>query len=97
MLAIALVNAFAPADRRRTWRLEARRLEAEERFVIEAAGHLLSEVVAPWVQDLGILLVETIESSRPAGAPRDWQPGAMLRLPFAANCAARAGCCACRR
>ena len=64
--------------------VEARRLEAEERFGIEAAGLLLTDVVAPWVQDLGIL-IETIESGRPAGAPRDWQPGAMLRLPFAAK------------
>ena len=63
--------------------LEARRLEpVESVFGIQAAGRLLVESVAPWVQDLG-LLVEAIEAGRPAGAPPDWQPGAVLRLPFA--------------
>ncbi|CAN0141222.1 unnamed protein product [Phaeothamnion confervicola] len=62
--------------------LQARRLETVESFFgIQAAGRLLTEVVAPWVQDLG-LLVEAIESGRPAGAPADWQPGAVIRLPF---------------
>lgn len=65
--------------------VEARRLEAVESvFGIQAAGHLLAEVVAPWVQDMGVL-VEAIESGRPAGAPQDWQPGAVLRLPFSAK------------
>jgi acyl-coenzyme A thioesterase PaaI-like protein len=63
-------------------RREARRLETVASvFGIEAAGHLMTEVVAPWVQDLGIL-IEAIESGRPAGAPSDWQPGAVIRLPF---------------
>ena len=61
---------------------EARRLAAVESvFGIQAAGRLMTEVVAPWVQDLG-LLIESIEAGRPAGAPADWQPGAVLRLPF---------------
>ena len=61
---------------------EARRLEAVESvFGIQAAGRLMTEVIAPWVQDLG-LLVESIESGRPAGATPDWQPGAVIRLPF---------------
>ena len=65
--------------------MEARRLEAVESiFGIQAAGHLLTEVIAPWVQDLG-MLIEAIESGRPAGAPQDWQPGAVLRLPFSAK------------
>ena len=65
--------------------LEARRLEpVESVFGVQAAGRLLVESVAPWVQDLG-LLVEAIEAGRPAGAPPDWQPGAVLRLPFAAK------------
>ena len=65
--------------------LEARRLEPDENvFGVQAAGRLLVESVAPWVQDLG-LLVEAIEAGRPAGAPPDWQPGAVLRLPFAAK------------
>jgi acyl-coenzyme A thioesterase PaaI-like protein len=64
---------------------EARRLEAVESvFGIQAAGRLLTEVVAPWVQDLG-LLIEAIEAGRPAGAPADWQPGAVIRLPFSAK------------
>jgi len=50
-------------------------------FGIQAAGRLMTEVFAPWVQDLG-LLVERIESGRPSGAPADWQPGAVIRLPF---------------
>jgi acyl-coenzyme A thioesterase PaaI-like protein len=62
--------------------LEARRLETVESvFGIEAAGRLLTEVLSPWMQDLG-LLVEAIEAGRPAGAPSDWQPGAVIRLPF---------------
>jgi uncharacterized protein (TIGR00369 family) len=62
--------------------LEARRLETvEQHFGLEAAGRLLMEVVAAWVQDLGLLL-ESVESARPAGAPPDWQPGAVLRLPY---------------
>ena len=65
--------------------LEMRRLEAvADYFGIQAAGRLLTDVIAPWVQDLGVL-VEAIESGRPAGAPQDWQPGAVLRLPFSAK------------
>jgi uncharacterized protein (TIGR00369 family) len=61
---------------------EALRLKAVESvFGIQAAGRLMLEVVAPWVQDLG-LLVESIEAGRPPGAPDDWQPGAVLRMPF---------------
>ncbi|HET7678544.1 MAG TPA: PaaI family thioesterase [Xanthobacteraceae bacterium] len=41
----------------------------------------MADIVASWVQDLG-LLVEAIEAGRPPGAPSDWQPGAVLRLPF---------------
>lgn len=50
-------------------------------FGLRAASRLMLDVVAPWVQDLG-LLVEGVESARPAGAGADWQPGAVLRLPF---------------
>jgi uncharacterized protein (TIGR00369 family) len=60
---------------------QVRLRSAETVFGLEAAGRLLTEVVATWVQDLG-LLVETVESGRPAGAPSDWQPGAAVRLPF---------------
>lgn len=67
--------------------VEARRLQSVglERvdgvFGIEAAGRLLIEMEPPWVQELG-LLVEAVEAGRPAGAPADWQPGAVIRLPF---------------
>ncbi len=54
---------------------------AETVFGVEAAGRLMTEVVAAWVQDLG-LLVESVEAGRPPGAPSDWQPGAVVRLPF---------------
>ncbi|HEX3710843.1 MAG TPA: PaaI family thioesterase [Pseudolabrys sp.] len=59
---------------------------ADPVFGLEWAARLLAEVLAPWVQELG-LVIEKIECDRPAGAPDDWQPGAVLRLPFAArNC-----------
>lgn len=62
--------------------LGARRLEAVESvFGIQAAGRLVTEILAPWVQDLG-LLVESIESVRPAGASADWTPGAVIRMPY---------------
>lgn len=62
--------------------LGARRLDSVESvFGIQAAGRLMTEIFAPWVQDLG-LLVERIEAGRPAGASDDWQPGAVIRMPF---------------
>ena len=61
---------------------EARRLEAVESvFGIEAASRLLIDALPSWMQELG-LLVEAVEAGRPAGAPPDWQPGAVIRLPF---------------
>ena len=62
--------------------VEARRLEAVDGvFGIQAASRVLIEGLPSWMQELG-LLVEVIESGRPAGAPPDWQPGAIIRLPF---------------
>ena len=62
--------------------LEARRLDiVEPLFGLEAATRLIADVFAPWVQALG-LLVERVEAGRPPGAPPDWQPGAVLRLPY---------------
>jgi acyl-coenzyme A thioesterase PaaI-like protein len=58
-----------------------RREPVETAFGIEAAGRLLLSALSPWTQDLG-LLVESVESVRPAGAPAEWQPGAVIRLPF---------------
>lgn len=63
-------------------RSQARRLEAVQGvFGIEAAGRLLTELLPPWMQELG-LLVESVEAGRPHGAPADWQPGVVIRLPF---------------
>ena len=53
--------------------------QAEE-FGIEEARRFLGEVFAPWVQDLN-LRIEEFAFEPPQGA-LDWQPGAILRLPF---------------
>jgi uncharacterized protein (TIGR00369 family) len=55
---------------------------SEPSFGVQAAGRLINRIFAPWVQDLG-LLVESVEAIRPPGAGEDWQPGAVVRLPFA--------------
>ena len=64
-----------------------RRPELADRvFGLGSAARLLAEVLPLWVQDLG-LVIEKVEANRPADAPEDWQPGAVLRLPFAErNC-----------
>jgi len=50
-------------------------------FDIEEARRVLGDVFAPWVQDLH-LSIEAIDHEPPADARTDWQPGAILRLPF---------------
>jgi hypothetical protein len=60
---------------------EVHQLVANEAFSLQAAGRLVSTIFAPWVQDLA-LLVESVEVVRPAGALPDWQPGAVVRMPF---------------
>ncbi len=60
---------------------EVHLLAREAGFNLAAAERLLTEAFAPWVQDLS-LLVESVEPSRPPGASADWQPGAIVRLPF---------------
>jgi uncharacterized protein (TIGR00369 family) len=50
-------------------------------FSLDAASRIITDVMAPWVQDLGLLVV-SVEAARPAGAPADWQPGALVRMPF---------------
>ena len=50
-------------------------------FNIDQARHVLGEVFAPWVQDLK-LSIESIDHEPPPGGANDWQPGAILRLPF---------------
>jgi acyl-coenzyme A thioesterase PaaI-like protein len=58
-----------------------RLMTAEPSFGLQAAARLMAKIFAPWVQDLA-LLVESVEAIRPPGALADWQPGAVLRLPF---------------
>jgi uncharacterized protein (TIGR00369 family) len=48
---------------------------------IEQARRILGEVLAPWVLDLQ-LSISGIEAAPPPGAAADWQPGAVLRMPF---------------
>jgi len=61
---------------------EVHRLQsADAAFGLQAAGHLMLKVFPTWVQDLA-LLVESVEAVRPPGAQADWQPGAIVRLPF---------------
>jgi uncharacterized protein (TIGR00369 family) len=50
-------------------------------FGIEEARRVLGQVFAPWVQDLN-LSIEGIDHAPPADAASDWQPGALLRMPF---------------
>jgi uncharacterized protein (TIGR00369 family) len=49
-------------------------------FGIEDARRVLAEVFAPWVLDLN-LSIEGFDFDPPQGAS-DWQPGAVLRMPF---------------
>lgn len=50
-------------------------------FDIEEARRVLGDVFAPWVQDLK-LSIEGIDYNPPPHAAADWQPGAILRMPF---------------
>ena len=48
---------------------------------IESARHVLAEAFAPWVRDLN-LAIEAFDFAPPLENPADWQPGAILRMPF---------------
>jgi uncharacterized protein (TIGR00369 family) len=50
-------------------------------FDVEEARRVLDDVFAPWVKDLN-LSIERVDHEPPAGAAADWQPGAILRMPF---------------
>ena len=50
-------------------------------FGIGEARRVLGEVFAPWVLDLN-LSIEGFDFTPPAGGTADWQPGAILRMPF---------------
>ena len=54
---------------------------AAAEFGIEEARRVLGEVFAPWVQDLGLSIVG-IDYVPPLEGADDWQPGAILRMPF---------------
>ena len=50
-------------------------------FGIDEARRVLGDVFAPWVRDLN-LSIDCIDYDPPADASVDWQPGAILRMPF---------------
>ena len=50
-------------------------------FGIGDARRVLGDVFAPWIRDLN-LSVEGFDHAPPPGAAADWQPGAILRMPF---------------
>jgi uncharacterized protein (TIGR00369 family) len=54
---------------------------ATAEFGIEEARRVLREVFAPWVQDLG-LSIDGIAFIPPPDGAENWQPGAILRMPF---------------
>jgi len=61
---------------------EVHRLPAPQvSFGLQTAGRLMTKIFPQWVQDLA-LLVESVETVRPPGALPDWQPGAIVRLPY---------------
>ncbi len=49
-------------------------------FGLGEARRILGEVFAPWVQDLNLSVEEFIVE--PPAGQADWQPGAILRMPF---------------
>ena len=50
-------------------------------FGIGEARRVLGEVFAPWVLDLN-LSIEGFDFTPPAADASEWQPGAILRMPF---------------
>ena len=54
--------------------------QQDQAFGIGEARRVLGDVFAPWIGDLD-LSVEGFEFEPPANM-RDWQPGAILRMPF---------------
>jgi uncharacterized protein (TIGR00369 family) len=53
--------------------------QPQAEFGVADARRVLGEVFAPWVMDLN-LSIEGFDSTPPGDA--DWQPGAILRMPF---------------
>ncbi|MGX4770817.1 PaaI family thioesterase [Bradyrhizobium guangdongense] len=54
--------------------------QPDTEFGIAEARRVLGEVFAPWIQDLN-LSIERIDYTPPPET-QDWQPGALLRMPF---------------
>jgi len=50
-------------------------------FGIDDARRVLGDVFAPWVQNLN-LSIEQFDFAPPSANAADWQPGAVLRMPF---------------
>jgi uncharacterized protein (TIGR00369 family) len=61
----------------------------ETEFGIAEARRVLGEVFAPWVLDLN-LSIERFDVA-PSGDTADWQPGAILRLPFSERLCRKGG------
>src|SRR6201992_4272983 len=55
--------------------------EPATEFDIEEARRVLGDVFAPWVRDLD-LVIDSIDYMPPPDGAADWQPGAILRMPF---------------
>jgi uncharacterized protein (TIGR00369 family) len=58
--------------------------QQEDGFGLAEARRVLGDVFAPWIKDLD-LSVEAFDFEPPADAQeagQDWQPGAILRMPF---------------
>ena len=51
-------------------------------FGIGEARRVLAEVFAPWVMDLNLSIEGISTFDPPQGGAFDWQPGAVLRMPF---------------
>ena len=54
--------------------------QQDQKFGIAEARRVLDDVFAPWVKDLD-LSVEAFDFEQPSDE-RDWQAGAVLRMPF---------------
>lgn len=55
--------------------------QQDQQFGIAEARRVLGDVFAPWVRDLD-LSVEGFDFEPQAKTAADWQPGAILRMPF---------------
>jgi uncharacterized protein (TIGR00369 family) len=53
--------------------------QPEQAFGIGEARRVLGDVFAPWIRDLDLSVEVFFE---PPANMRDWQPGAILRMPF---------------